>query len=233
MCFGELVLGASKQFSGNLPLETEVGSLFIPADDGGGDVVHSLDSLHNPDWDSCREVRDKSGSVFGFIVFGTNDVQFELVDVFLELFSSGDVGGGEPIHGFLLNVGISKSFLKVGFEGNESPEGLVGKSLLSADFSPCSGGPFLHIGQGIGNFPVIVMVEGLVDKEVEANGVQPSLGCLCLSIVFIRASDANLGDPQAGGGRGRNSRGSRGLIRHSGCNWRWSPFVAEEDEGKS
>ena len=210
---GSWSLVHQSDFSGNLPVETEVGSLFVPADDGGGDVVHSLDLLYNPNWDSCREVRDKSGGIFGFIVFGTNDVQFELVDVFLELFSSGDAGGGEPIHGFLLNVGIPTSFFKVGFKGNESPEGLVGKSLLAVDFSPHGSGPFLHIGQGVGNFPVVVMVESLVDKEVEANRVQPSLGCLCLSIVFIRASDAYLGDPQTRGGWGRSgNRGSGGLV---------------------
>ena len=33
----------------NIPLETEMGSFLIPAGDGGGDGVHSLDSLHNPD----------------------------------------------------------------------------------------------------------------------------------------------------------------------------------------
>ena len=105
------------------------------------------------------------------------------------------MGGGEPVHGFLLDVSIPKSFFEIGFESNESPEGLVGKTLLVADFSPRGGRPFLHIGQGIGNLPVIVMVEGLVDKEIKANGVQPGLGCFCLSIVFIGASDVNLSNP--------------------------------------
>ena len=39
-----------------LPLETEVGSFLVPAGDGGGDVVHGLDSLHDPDRDPGREV---------------------------------------------------------------------------------------------------------------------------------------------------------------------------------
>ena len=192
---GSWSLMHQSNFLGDFPLETEVGSLFVPAADGGGDVVHGLDPLHNPDRDSCQEVRDKSGGIFDFIVFGTNNIQLELVDVFLELFSSSDVGGGEPVHGFLLDVGISKGFFKVGFKCDECPEGLVGKTLLVADFSPHGSGPFLHIGQGISNLPVVVMVEGLVDKEIKVNGVQPGLGCLCLSIVFIGASDANLGDP--------------------------------------
>ena len=38
--------------SGDLPLETEMGGFFMPAGNGGGDIVHSLDSLHNPDRDS-------------------------------------------------------------------------------------------------------------------------------------------------------------------------------------
>ena len=38
--------------SGYLSLETEMGSFLIPASDGGGDLVHSLDSFHNLNWDS-------------------------------------------------------------------------------------------------------------------------------------------------------------------------------------
>ena len=34
-----------------LPLEMEVGGFLVPAGDGGGDVVHGLDSLHDPDGD--------------------------------------------------------------------------------------------------------------------------------------------------------------------------------------
>ena len=148
--------------------------------------------------------------------------------VLLELFSSGDAGGGKPIHGFLLDIGISESFLKICFESDKSPKGLVGESLLVVDFSPHGSGPFLHIGQSIDNLPVIIVVEGLIDKEVEADRVQPGLGCFCLSIVLIGASDAYFSDPRTGG-----SRGSRELVRHGDHNWRWSPFVAEEDKGKS
>ena len=52
------------------------------------------------------------------------------------------------------------------------------------------------------------MVEGLVDKKIKANGVQPGLGCLCLSVIFIGTSNVNLGDPRTRGDRGRS--GSRG-----------------------
>ena len=34
-----------------LPLETEVGSFLVPAGDGGGDIVHGMDLLHDPDGD--------------------------------------------------------------------------------------------------------------------------------------------------------------------------------------
>ena len=128
------------------------------------------------------------------------------------MFSSGNAGSGKPVHGFLLDVGISKSFLKISFEGDKSPKGLVGKTLLAVNFSPRSSGPFLHVGQSIGNLPVVVVVEGLVDKKIEVDRVQPGLGCLCLSIVFIRASDVNLSDPRTGGGGGGSSRGGRGLV---------------------
>ena len=105
------------------------------------------------------------------------------------------MSSGEPIHGFLGSVGISKSHLKICFESDKSPKGLVGKTLLAVDFSPHGGRPFLHIGQGIGNLPVVVMVEGLINKEVEVNRVQPGLSCLCLSAVLIGTSDVNLSDP--------------------------------------
>ena len=117
------------------------------------------------------------------------------------------MSGGKPVHGFLLGVDVPESFLKVGLESSKSSKGLVGKSLLVANLGPCGSGPFLHVGQGIGNLPVIVVVEGLVDKEVKADRVQPGLGCLCLSIIFIWASNANPGDPQARGSRGGGSRG--------------------------
>ena len=205
--------------SGNLPLEMEVSGFLVPAGDGGGDVVHGLDSLHDSDGDSSREVGNEGGGIFNFVVFGANDIQFKLVDVLLELFSSGNEDGGEPVHGFLLDIGFSESFLKIGLEDDKSPKGLVGKPLLAVDFSPCGSGPFLHVGQGIGNLPVIIVVEGLVDKKVKVHGVQPSLGCLCLSIIFIGASDANLSDLRTGG-RGGGSRGSGGLVQHSDRYWR-------------
>ena len=61
-------------FSSYLPLETEVDSFLIPSSDGGGDVFHSLDSLHDSDRDPGREVRDESGSIFDFVIFGANNI---------------------------------------------------------------------------------------------------------------------------------------------------------------
>ena len=56
------------------PLETEVGGFLIPSGNGGGDVVHCLDSLHNPNRDSGQEVGDESGGILDFVVFGANDI---------------------------------------------------------------------------------------------------------------------------------------------------------------
>ena len=95
----------------------------------------------------------------------------------------------------MLDLGVPESFLEIGLKSDESPKGLVAKTLLAMDLSPHGSGPFLHIGQGIGNLPVVTMVEGLVDQEVEANGVQPGLGCLSFSVLLIRASDVNFSDP--------------------------------------
>ena len=93
-------------------LKAEVGSFVIPFSDGSRNSIHRLDVMHNPGWKAGQEIGDQSGGIFGFIVLGTDNVKFELVDIVLELFSRVDVGGGEPVHGFLGGVNISKSFLK-------------------------------------------------------------------------------------------------------------------------
>ena len=60
--------------SGDFFLEMKVGSLLIPEGKGGGYGVHGLDAMHDPGRDSCGEVQDQGGGVFGFIIFGTDDV---------------------------------------------------------------------------------------------------------------------------------------------------------------
>ena len=89
-----------------------MGGFFVPTSNGGGNGVHGLDTLHKSYWDPSQEVGNQGGSILGLIVFRSDDVQFKLVDVFLELFSSGDVGGGEPVHGFLLGIDVPKAFSK-------------------------------------------------------------------------------------------------------------------------
>ena len=95
-----------------------------------------------------------------------DDVQLEFVNIFLELFSRVDMSGGQPVHGFLGSVDVTECLLKVLFEGSEGPEGLVGKTLLVADFSPHGSGPFLHVQQCVCNLPVVIVVQGIVDQEV-------------------------------------------------------------------
>ena len=80
-------------FPSDLLLETKMGGFLIPEGKGGRYGIHGLDAMHDPSGDSCREVRDQGGGIFCFIVFGTDDVQLECVDIFLELFSGIDVGG--------------------------------------------------------------------------------------------------------------------------------------------
>ena len=84
-----------------------------------------------------------------------------------------------------MDIGVPKGFFKICFEGDESPEGLVGKTLLVVDFSPHGSGPFLHVGQGVGNLPVVVMVEGLVDKEIQADSVTVRGRGLIFSVVHL------------------------------------------------
>ena len=74
-------------FSGDLLLETKVGGFFIPEGEGGGYRIHGLDAMHNPGRDSRREVGDQGGGVFQFVVFSTDNVQLERIDIFLEVLS--------------------------------------------------------------------------------------------------------------------------------------------------
>ena len=80
--------------SSDLLLEAKVGGFFVPEGEGGWYSIHGLDVMHDPSGDSCGEVRDQGGGIFHFIVFGVDDVQLEHIDVFLELFSRIDAGGG-------------------------------------------------------------------------------------------------------------------------------------------
>ena len=79
--------------SGDLLLEVKVGGFLVPEGEGGRYGIHSLDTMHDPSGDSCREVRDQGGGVFRFIVFGVDNVQLERIDIFLELLSGIDAGG--------------------------------------------------------------------------------------------------------------------------------------------
>ena len=151
--------------------------------------------LHETDRYSCGEIGNEGGGIFDFIVFGVDNIQLEVVDVFLELFSSSTVGGGKPVHGFLLDVGISESLFKITFKGSKSPEGLTGESLLSANFGPHGSGSFLHIRQDICNLPVIVIIEGSIDQQIEADRIKPRLGCLWFPIILFGATNTDLHDP--------------------------------------
>ena len=81
-------------FSSDFLLEVKVGGFLVPEGKGGWYSIHGLDAMHDPSGNSCREVRDQGGSIFHFIIFGTDDVQLERIDIFLELFSSVDASGG-------------------------------------------------------------------------------------------------------------------------------------------
>ena len=120
--------------SGNFFLKMKVGSFFVPPSEGSGDGVHCLDAMHDPSWDSSRKVRDQGGSILGLIILGSDDIEFESIDIILELFSRVNMGHGEPVHGFLGDVGISEGIFEILFERGESPEGLVGKPLFVANF---------------------------------------------------------------------------------------------------
>ena len=111
--------GISSVHEGDLLLETKVGGFFIPEGEGGGYRIHGLDAMHNPGRDSCREVGDQGGGIFQFVIFSMDNIQLECIDVFLELLSRIDTGGGQPIHGFSGGVGVNEGVFKVGLELSE------------------------------------------------------------------------------------------------------------------
>ena len=147
---------------GNLPgyllLELEVGSFFIPDSKSGRYVVHCLDTMQNPGQYSCREVRDEGGGICYFIVFCADYIQLECVDVFLELLSRVDAGGGQPVHGLSGGIGVDERGHEVGFELGKGPKGQHGQPLLASDFCPGGSRSLLHVGQGKHNLPVIIIV---------------------------------------------------------------------------
>ena len=71
----------------DLLLEAEVGGFVVPPIDGGGDGIHSLNMVHDPCQDSCFEIQDKGGSVLDLVVLGIDNIELELVGIFLELVS--------------------------------------------------------------------------------------------------------------------------------------------------
>ena len=80
--------------SSNLLLEAKVSSFLVSEGKGGRYGIHGLDAMHDPSGNSCGEVRDQGGGVFYCIVFGTDNVQLERIDIFLELLSGIDASGG-------------------------------------------------------------------------------------------------------------------------------------------
>ena len=72
----------------------EVGSFLVPDGESSGYVIHGLNTVHDPGREPCWEVGDQGGGIFCLIIFGSGNVQFECVDVFLKLFTRIDVSGG-------------------------------------------------------------------------------------------------------------------------------------------
>ena len=112
-------------FLGDFLLEMKVSSFSVPSCKDSGDSVHCLDAIHDPSQDSSQEVGDQGGGILGLVIFGVDDIEFESVDIILELFSRVNTGGREPVHGFLGSVDVSEGLFEVLLERGESPKGLV------------------------------------------------------------------------------------------------------------
>ena len=87
-----------------------------------------------------------------------DSIKFEVVGILLQLLSDGDVGSGELVHGFHLDIVTTERLFEISYEVVECSKGLGSKLLLSVYFGPGSSQSLFHIGEGIGDLPVIAVV---------------------------------------------------------------------------
>ena len=83
-----------------------------------------------------------------------------------------------------------------GFNSDDSSR----DSILSEGGCPGEGGSLGHVGQGEGDFLVVIIIDFLVDKEVELYSIQPLGGFFIGSIEGFQCSDAEFSGFRQGHG---------------------------------
>ena len=215
---GEGLVGLVSRFGvpfGNLvstlPLGLEGDGLLIPVIDGGGDCVYRHDSAHEWRGNAHREVSNKDILVGdaskGGVVLEMRDIldKGQEIGVVLPL---SHVFGGEPGDGITGDVMVFEhgfEFLDKVREGSDSDDSSRDSVLLEGG-CPSEGRSFGYVGQGKGDFLVVVIIDFLIYEEVELYSVQPLGGLFVGSIEGFQCSNTEFGGFQRGHGQGGSGK---------------------------
>ena len=186
-----------------LPLGLEGDGFLIPIIDGRRDSVHRHDLVHEGRRDARGEVPDKNilicDACEGGVVPEMRDILDEgrRVDI---VFSLTHALSGEPSDGVTCGIVVFECSFELGNEVREGPHGYGGPSygILPEGGCPSEGGSFGHVGQGKGDFLVVVIVDLFVNKEVESYSAQPLGGLIVGSIKGFQSSNAEFSGFQRG-----------------------------------
>ena len=91
------------------------------------------------------------------------------------ILSLGHAFDGQPGNGIPCGIVVFEHCLKFGYEVGEGPhdDGSARDGTLSNSGGPGKGRPFGHIGEGECNHHVISIIDFVIDKEIEADCIQP------------------------------------------------------------
>ena len=111
------------------------------------------------------------------------------------ILSLGHAFGGQPGNGIPCGIVVFEHCLKFGYKVEEGPhgDGSARDGTLSNGGGPDKGGPVDHVGEGEYNHLVISIIDFFIDKEVEADCIQPLQGFLVGSIKGFRGSNTEFG----------------------------------------
>ena len=107
------------------------------------------------------------------------------------VFSLGHTFGRKPGNGVASDVMVFECSFKLSDKVREGPHGNGGSrdGVLPEGGCPGEGRSFGHIGQGKGDFLVVVIIDFFVNEKVELYGVQPLGGFVIGSIKGFQCSN--------------------------------------------
>ena len=187
------------------PLGLERGGFFVPVIYGGGDCAHGHDATHEGGRDAGRKVSNKDVLVGdaceGRVVLEVRDILNKGRGVGV-VFSLGHALSREPGDGVAGGVMVFEHSFKLHDEAREGSDGEdpARDSMLSEGGCPSEGRSLGHVGQGKGDFLVVIIVYFLVDEQVELYGIQPLSGFLVGSIKGFQSSNMESGGFLSGHG---------------------------------